>query len=95
MNVIEIQLRQDKRMKDDDGLLVATLWRNEIGEAYKTMTALDLLKMVAYNKLTKSSVIERARRKVQELNPGLRGTTYKQKKNYEKKVRKNLQIILN
>ena len=95
MTVIEMQLRQDIRMKDDDGLLVATLWRNEIGEAYKTMTALDLLKMVAYNKLTKSSVIERARRKVQELNPGLRGTTYKQKKNYEKKVRKNLQIILN
>ena len=87
---VEMYLRNDIRMKDDDGLLVATYWRDVLGESYKEMSAYDLLKLVAYNKLPKASNIERARRKVQELNPGLRGKNYKIKKELEKDFRINI-----
>lgn len=83
-------LRKDSRCRDCDELLVSRIWHDEMtqikGTDYqKQQTALDFLKLYADGEITPADSITRARRKVEELHPELRGKTYERRHNIETK----------
>ena len=68
-------LLQDKRYRDDDSLLVCRYYYNKCGgeEVFKTMSAINLLNLLASKSLPFPDTITRVRRKLQEQFPELRG----------------------
>ena len=69
-------------LRDSDNKLTANIWNKELkvkGWNIKTMTASDLLMMVANDKLSSPVSIKRHRAKFQEVNENLRGLKYKQR----------------
>ena len=81
-------------MRDSDSKLVATIWWLEIIDKMSSskMSAIDLLKVIGHKKVTSWSSITRVRRKLQEMNPELRGKKYQKRqestKKYVEKIRK-------
>jgi len=73
------------KTRDDDEYLIKLIWYFSCSEPEK-MTAMELLKM----DLPKTESIVRARRKLQQENPELRGEKYEDRKNYTKKVKSEL-----
>lgn len=77
------------RYRDNDNMLVAKIWWDELfgNVAVKpencTMGLFEFLMRYKDNKITPADYITRARRKVQEEYPHLRGKTYKQRKSKE------------
>lgn len=69
-------------LRDSDNKLTANIWNKELkvkGWNIKTMTASDLLMMVANDKLSSPVSIKRHRAKFQEVNEKLRGLKYRQR----------------
>lgn len=80
-------------LRDDDYKLVANVWCMELGGSKKVaeLNGFELLAIIsAGDKLTSSDSITRARRKVQEENPSLRGKTYLKRQGLQKQVRELL-----
>jgi hypothetical protein len=80
--IVKHLLTVDHRYRDSDNMLMSRIWNNEverIGHNPKTMTAYDFFALYAAGRLSQSNIIERARRKIQEECPELRG------KNWEKR----------
>jgi hypothetical protein len=72
-------LHHKESLRDDDKLLVANIWYQELLDKNidsKKFSAFDFLQMYADDTLTNSDIITRARRKVQEENPQLRGKNW-------------------
>jgi hypothetical protein len=76
-------LTNKPHLRDNDLKLLATIWWNEVKDKRldtKTMSAHDLLDMLADGKLSNPSSIRRCRAKLQEVNPSLRGKRYTNRK---------------
>lgn len=68
------------RLRDSDNKLTANVWNKELkllGHNPKTMSAFELMKLFAEDKLSSPTSIRRHRAKFQELIPELRGAKYK------------------
>ena len=82
--------------RDSDKKLCARIWSMQMGgtDTLKKLSAYDFL--VEYTKPSNKSVlfsqesVGRARRKLQELHPELRGVKYKERQTETKAVRTNL-----
>lgn len=77
-------LKNKPHLRDNDLKLLATIWWNDVkykGLDTNTMSAQELLQMLADGKLSNPSSIRRCRAKLQEQNPELRGQRYKDRKN--------------
>jgi len=69
-------------LRDSDMKLSANIWHIEIkrqGLDIDNMSASDLLKLIASDKLSSAVSIKRDRAKFQQVNQSLRGTKYKQR----------------
>lgn len=81
-------------LRDSDKKLVSTVWAMDIAVELKTkvdsVTALQLLEALAEGKLSNHDSITRARRKVQQDNPDLRGTKYEERKKEAKDTKENI-----
>jgi len=98
---IEVKRLLEKypHLRDSDNKLVATIWRNEMGKDDQqqskslSTTAFCFLEALSSGKHTSADIITRARRKVQEQNPFLRGTSYRQRKDKQEEVRSQIKSI--
>ena len=73
-------LTNKPHLRDNDLKLLATIWWNEVKDKRldtNSMSAQELLQMLADGKLSNPSSIRRCRAKLQEVNPQLRGQRYK------------------
>jgi|TARA_R110002074_G_scaffold120750_2_gene254663 hypothetical protein len=92
--VVTETLEGDIRTRDNDSLLLATVWFRQIGEQIQHMSASDFLKTLAHGDLYKPYSITRCRRKVQELNSNLRGASYsKRKKDMTEKIKEEIRTM--
>ena len=85
-------LIQDKRYRDDDALLVCRFYYNKCGgeEAFKTMSAINLLNLLAKKSLPFPDSITRVRRKLQEQEPELRGEKWEERHSLEEETSKDI-----
>lgn len=86
-------LEKSEVLRDDDEKLVARFWSNELQEMKKHpthITALQFLHIYADGNLTPADIITRARRKIQEENPELRGIAWNERQGKEKDVRQEI-----
>jgi hypothetical protein len=74
---VEDFLRKDPRTRDSDNLLIARIWYEEVSE---TLPIVEFLKKFSTGSYTSPESIRRVRQKTQELNPELRGKSYKERK---------------
>ncbi len=83
-------------LRDDDNKLSANIWHSEItklGHNAEKISGKDLLGLIANGKLTTSASILRCRRKLQELNPELRGVYYIERNNNTTKINQQIRDI--
>jgi hypothetical protein len=90
--VVTTALEKYAHLRDDDNRLVAYIWwknlkDNNIPEDIITM---DFLQLYASNQLPQADVITRARRKVQEDNPKLRGKLWNERHQLKEEVKNNI-----
>jgi|TARA_R110000868_G_scaffold111399_1_gene300911 hypothetical protein len=90
-------LEKDERCRNDDRLLLAFMWYKTIQKNnvdFSTLSAKGLLDLYIKNLLPNHDSITRARRKVQEINPKLRGSNYEKRQDNQEIVKKDLGYIL-
>lgn len=83
-------LTEDERTRDDDQLLCAMIWSRlamKQGHDVRKETGYNFLLLYVENKLVSADTITRARRKIQEERPSLRG------KKYVERQKKQAQVI--
>lgn len=76
---VKALMEKDKRYSDNDNSLCARIWANELvlmGMESRNISAYEFLCLYATDKLTNSDSVTRARRKLEEEIPELRGNTY-------------------
>lgn len=73
-------LRESPETRDDDGLLCATIWYYEAKSQGLLNDTMAFLFAYSKGKFTSAETITRSRRKVQEMNPELRGRNYQIRK---------------
>ncbi len=79
--------------RDDDYKLIARFWRDEIVEKNKnplTFSSYDFFVLYSSGALTSGEIISRARRRLQEELPALRGSKWMERHSEEKNVRNNI-----
>ena len=91
-DVVKDALIKHPRYRDDDNKLIAFIWwkhlkNNNIPE---DIIAMDFLQLYAKNELPQADAITRARRKVQEENPELRGQLYNERHQLKEEVKNNI-----
>tara|TARA_R100000664_G_C2698598_1_gene99834 strand:- start:286 stop:639 length:354 start_codon:yes stop_codon:yes gene_type:complete len=94
-NIVEKQLRDKPELRDSDSKLVARIWYNHISSRspipVSNMSATDLLIAIGNGELVGWSSITRVRRKIQQMNPDLRGKKYEKRqestKTYIKEIK--------
>ena len=88
---VKALLNMSIEARDNDGYLVTNMWYKEMKEmgidAYK-IDATDFFKLYCQGKVTSADVITRARRKVQEECPELRGKNWEERHKESENVRK-------
>lgn len=91
---VKVLLQAHPHLRDSDKKLVANIWVLDVTSIHNTgienITSYQLLNDLAEGKLTNHDSITRARRKVQEQNPSLRGSRYEDKQKEEKDTRKHI-----
>lgn len=95
-DLVTAQLRQAERYRDDDNLLVASIWWHELtkmGLNGYNLSTFDFMTLYQQQKLTSADTITRARRKIQEENPELRGKSYRVRHVSAEKVKKDLRNL--
>jgi hypothetical protein len=86
-------LRESTVYRDDDEKLVARYWSDEIKEMgydNNNITCYAFLCLYSKKKLTSATLIERARRKIQEAEPSLRGERWELRHDKCEEVRVNI-----
>lgn len=74
-------------LRDDDNRLMANIWASELKDTgIHDMGAWDFLTIFSKGLLTSPESIRRARQKVQEESPHLRGKSYKERHQKAKEV---------
>ena len=89
MDRVKWLLERYPHLRDSDNKLVANIWHQELHKI-DDVYPFTFLEAYAEGKITTADSITRARRKIQELHPELRGENYNKRHNEEKKVRKNI-----
>jgi hypothetical protein len=94
-SIVEELLIKNPKTRDSDNLLVATYYFYEEGgkDFLQNQTAYDFLKKMSDGKLTSFESISRARRKIQEQNPLLRGNNYKERKENSDDIREKIKNL--
>ena len=94
-SIVEELLTKNPNTRDSDNLLVATYYFYEEGgkEALQNKSAYDFLKKMSSGNLTSFESISRARRKIQEHNPSLRGKNNKERQEMSEEVRENIKNL--
>ena len=87
--IIEL-LTSTPPLRDDDNKLIATIWADEMNSDNTRSdcpirSANDFLVAFHSGDFTKTETIRRTRQRVQEINPYLRGSKYKNRQKYQKK----------
>ena len=80
-------------LKDNDNKLCANIWNEELKRyiSFEKSSVRDFLRLYSLGKLTSAPSIKRARAKLQEEEPELRGQKYYMRKGtYQKEWRKKL-----
>jgi len=86
-------LFSDKRYKENDNMLVARWWNDEVirsGYDPKEITAYQFFTIYAKGEITQASIIERSRRLAQVEFPELRGDKWEERHREEKNVREEI-----
>lgn len=90
---VKTLLSMSVEARDNDGYLVSNMWYKEMIDmgihAYK-IHATDFFKLYSEGKVTSADVITRARRKVQEECPELRGKNWEERHRESENVRKTI-----
>lgn len=86
---VEYLLNKNHVFRDNDNKLIARIWLSEI----ITNDANDFLKSFGNGNHTSPEAIRRARQKLQEQNPSLRGSLYNKRHKNSVKVRQNINKI--
>lgn len=84
------------KCRESDTYLVSLIWHNHLKTNDKLthqITGFDLLTMLKEDKLPNYASIIRMRRKLQQLQPELRGPNYEVRKSEETKIKEQLRII--
>ena len=71
-NRVKKLLDSNEKYRDNDGILMARIWFDDIGISINQTSAIDLLCMIRDGEVTKWESAVRCRRKIQELYPHLR-----------------------
>ena len=86
-------LLEHDHLRDNDNKLCANIWNEELKRfiIFEKSSVRDFLRLYSLGKLTSAPSIKRARAKLQEEEPELRGEKYKIRKGtYQKEWRKKL-----
>jgi hypothetical protein len=86
-------LQRDPRLREADSALMARVWWNDLlalGYDPTNMSAPDFFVMLTDKKVSSYESITRARRKVMEECPELRGTTYSARKKKAEQVKNEI-----
>ena len=86
---VEYLLANYPVFRDDDQKLIAKIWYSESSETILR----DFLINFGNGKYTSPEAIRRARQKLQEENPNLRGNLYSKRHKNAKKVKHNINSI--
>ena len=82
-------------LRDNDDRLMANIWADYIGRQENMdgpETWKDIIHLLAKGKLPSYESISRCRRKIQQLNPELRGKKWTERQRRAKKIRKEIAI---
>jgi hypothetical protein len=91
-NVTEL-LKTIPDTRDDDLRLVATYYYKYHQNLVREKSAMDFLKAMAQGRIVSSDLITRTRRKLQEHNPELRGTKWKERQHRQAKVKEEVREV--
>ena len=86
---VELFLTKYPSLRDDDEKLMANIWNSHIGNL-EDVDAKEILHMLAKHELPSYESISRSRRKIQELNPNLRGDKWIERQKRAKKIKKEI-----
>lgn len=86
---VQILLETYPKLRDNDVRLVASYYYNNISNINQ-MSAIDFLQIMVNGNLPSPDTITRARRKLQEKHPELRGVNYVERQKLEKQVRQEI-----
>jgi hypothetical protein len=89
VNEVKNRLEASTKMRDDDALLIADIWQEQLSKlgAY---THIHVLNAIRSKLLHSPESIRRSRQKLQRDFPNLRGTVYNQRMEKETEVLKEL-----
>lgn len=90
---VKAMLTATEELRDSDSKLIASIWYKEAVVNNPNLTALQLLAFLGRGELTNSEAIRRARQKVQEQEPSLRGNNYKGRMAEEEVVRSGINEV--
>lgn len=89
---VQILLETYPKLRDNDVRLVASYYYNNISNINQ-ISAIDFLQIMVNGNLPSPDTITRARRKIQEKHPELRGVNYVERQKLEKQVRQEINKI--
>ena len=89
---VAFMLRKYPELRDDDEKLVTNMWYEEMSKwgSPESLPTTDFLALYQQKKISSADIITRARRKVQEQYPELRGQTWEERHKQSQKIRKNI-----
>ena len=89
INEVKTRLENSTKMRDDDALLIADIWRNQLLQL-GAKSSYDVLNAIAGKLLHSPESIRRSRQKIQRDYPNLRGKVYQLRMEKEVEVLKEL-----
>ena len=89
---VESVLENDVKSRDNDMRLIALIWHKELGDLKDLYY--PFLRKVAENKVTNFESISRCRRKLQEIQPNLRGEKYIERHKRQKEMKDDLERMV-
>ena len=89
---VESVLENDVKSRDNDMRLIALIWHKELGDL--KYLYYPFLRKVAENKVTNFESISRCRRKLQEIQPNLRGEKYIERHKRQKEMKDDLERMV-
>mgnify|MGYP003135002865 CR=1 FL=1 len=90
---VKTLLLANSHLRDSDVKLVANIWWEYLKDDLDNMSAFDLLKKLSNSELPSSEAITRCRRKLQEIDPTLRGVLWYKRHKLQEQVKMELKEI--
>jgi hypothetical protein len=83
-DIVKTILERDHQARDDDKILLAEVWKEEVGVfTLMSLSAYEAIQEMVGGRLSMPETIRRARQKLQELNPDLRGKRWDERHGLE------------